>query len=115
LERFLGVMIEHFKASFPLWLSPEQVRVITVTDENEDYADSVVGELNEHGFRVETDYRDESVGKKIAEAETSKAPYVLVLGGDEEENESVNVRSREDGVIGEMSVDDFVERLDSEL
>ena len=115
LERFLGVMIEHFKASFPLWLSPEQVRVITVTDENEDYADSVVGELNEHGFRVETDYRDESVGKKIAEAETSKAPYVLVLGGDEEENESVNVRSREDGVIGEMSVDDFIERLDSEL
>lgn len=115
LERFLGVMIEHFKASFPLWLSPEQVRVITVTDENEDYADSVVGELNEHGFRVETDYRDESVGKKIAEAETSKAPYVLVLGGDEEENESVNVRSREDGVIGEMSVADFIERLDSEL
>lgn len=114
LERFLGVMIEHFKASFPLWLSPEQVRVITVTDENEDYADGVVADLEDHGFRVETDYRDESVGKKIAEAETSKVPYVLVLGGDEEENESVNVRSREDGVIGEMGLDGFVERLRDE-
>jgi threonyl-tRNA synthetase len=115
LERFLGVMIEHFKASFPLWLSPEQVRVITVTDENEEYADSVVGELNEHGFRVETDYRDESVGKKIAEAETSKVPYVLVIGGDEEANGSVNVRSREDGVMGEMAEDEFFNLLHENL
>jgi threonyl-tRNA synthetase len=109
LERFLGVMIEHFKASFPFWLSPEQIRVLTVSDDSEPYAESVCEELSD--YRVDTDYRNESVGKKIADAETSKVPYVLVIGGDEAENKTVNVRSRDDGVIGEMSVDEFTERL----
>lgn len=114
LERFLGVMIEHFDASFPTWLAPEQVRVVTVADRNIEYADGVVNTLRGEGFRVETDHRTESVGKKIRSGEIDKVPYVLVLGDDEEENRSVNVRSREEGVLGEMSVEEFLDVLVSE-
>jgi threonyl-tRNA synthetase len=114
LERFLGVMIEHFDASFPTWLAPEQVRVVTVADRNIEYADGVVDTLRNEGFRVETDHRTESVGKKIRSGEIDKVPYVLVLGDEEEENRSVNVRSREEGVLGEMGVEEFLDVLVSE-
>ena len=111
LERFMGVMIEHFNAAFPLWLSPKQVEIISVSDETNNYAYRTKAKLENGGYRVTVDTRDETVSKKIREAELNKTPYVLVVGSTEEENETVNVRSRDQGVIGEQPVEEFLDTL----
>jgi threonyl-tRNA synthetase len=94
LERFIGILTEHFAGDFPLWLAPEQARVLSVSRDQHPYAEQVARELQERGLRVEADVRDEKIGFKIREAETMKVPLMLVVGGKEQENGQVTVRRR---------------------
>ncbi|MSU75875.1 threonine--tRNA ligase [Patescibacteria group bacterium] len=103
-ERFLAILIEHFAGAFPLWLAPEQVRVLPITDRNNKYAESIKKELTEAGLRVTVDDRSESIGKKIREAEMQKAPYMLVVGDKEEKSKSVALRSYHQGDLGSKKI-----------
>ena len=106
-ERLFMVLIEQYNGAFPLWLSPVQVKVLSLADRNNDYAKEISSELGDAGLRVDTDLRSERMSKKIHDAETEKVNYVLVVGDDEEENQTVNVRSREKGVVGEKQLSTF--------
>ena len=108
LERFIGILTEHYAGAFPLWLAPVQAIVLPITDRTRDYALSVADSLSDAGLRVETDLRSEKIGYKIREAQLQKIPYMLVLGDKESENGLVTVRKRAEGDIGEMALDDFV-------
>lgn len=112
IERFLGIVIENFAGAFPLWLAPTQVWVIPVSEKYADYAKQVHSQLLEAGLRSEINLRDDRVGYKIREASLQKIPYALVLGEKEQAAGSVNVRSRDRGELGEMSVDTFLENLE---
>ncbi len=109
IDRFLGILIEHFAGAFPEWLAPVQVKILTITDRSATYARSVAGRLREEGFRVETDLRNEKIGYKIREARLEKVPYMLVIGDKEADTGAVSVRHREDGDRGIVSLEDFVE------
>ena len=111
IERFIGVITEHFAGAFPTWLSPVQVKVLPVTDRAAEYADQVASKLDNMGFRVEVDHRNEKIGKKIREAQLEKVPYMLVVGDRDMENGTVSPRHRADGDLGAMSFDEFVARL----
>jgi threonyl-tRNA synthetase len=107
LERFIGILIEHFEGDFPVWLAPQQAVVVNITDKQRDYAEDVVSTLKAQGFRVATDLRNEKVGFKIREAELSKMPYVLVVGEKEREAGTVAVRGRHGADLGVMPIADF--------
>lgn len=94
IDRFIGIIIENFAGAFPTWLAPVQVRVLTITDKNNEYAKKVVEQLQAHNIRVEEDYRNESISKKVRSAQVSKIPYTLVVGDQEMQNNSVAVRKR---------------------
>ncbi|MCQ4866536.1 threonine--tRNA ligase [Pseudoflavonifractor phocaeensis] len=115
IERFIGVITEHFAGAFPAWLSPVQVKILPITDRTAEYADQVQDVLDKHGFRVEVDHRNEKIGKKIREAQLEKVPYMLVLGDKEAEGVTVAVRSRSGGDQGVMSLEEFVEILGEEV
>lgn len=115
LERFIGILLEHFAGAFPTWLSPVQVRVIPVADDFAGYAHQVRERLASRGLRVEVDARDEKVGWKIRQAQVEKIPYMLVVGGREVEAGTVAVRHRERGDLGVFPVDDLVEQLEAEV
>ena len=115
IERFIGVITEHFAGAFPAWLSPVQVKILPITDRTAEYADQVRDVLDKHGFRVEVDHRNEKIGKKIREAQLEKVPYMLVLGDKEAEGVTVAVRSRSGGDQGVMSLEEFVEILNEEV
>ena len=115
LERFIGVLIEHCGGNFPAWLAPTQVQIIPVGDNFVDYAEEVAATLRVEDVRVEVDTSDETVGYKIREAETQKIPYMLVVGGDEEEDGTVSVRSHDEGQQGTVSIDAFLDRVQDEL
>lgn len=115
VERFMGVMIEHFAGKLPLWLSPEQVRLLPITDRNEKYAEKVKAKLWNKGIRVTVDDRTESVSKKVRDAQTEKVNYILVIGDQEQENGTVNVRTFHNKVKGEKKVDDFVKQVVKEV
>jgi threonyl-tRNA synthetase len=115
MERFFGVLIEHFGGAFPLWLAPVQMLVLPIADRHHEYARQVEEQLNAAGFRVEVDTRNEKVGYKIREAQTQKIPYMLVVGDKEAEAGAVSVRSREAGDQGAIPVDAFVEAARAEL
>ncbi len=115
IERFIGVITEHFAGAFPLWLSPVQVKVLPITDRTHDYARSVVEKLNAAGIRVEGDLRSEKLGYKIREAQLQKIPYMLVVGDKEAENGGVAVRTRTGGDEGVMSVEDFIAKCKAEI
>jgi threonyl-tRNA synthetase len=115
LERFIGILIEHFEGNFPVWLAPQQAVVVNITDKQGDYAEDVVSTLKAQGFRVATDLRNEKVGFKIREAELSKMPYVLVVGEKEREAGTVAVRGRHGADLGVMSIADFVAHLQTEI
>jgi len=115
LERFIGILIEHFEGNFPVWLAPQQAVVVNITDKQRDYAEDVVSTLKAQGFRVATDLRNEKVGFKIREAELSKMPYVLVVGEKEREAGTVAVRGRHGADLGVMSIADFVAHLQTEI
>ena len=115
LERFIGILIEHFEGNFPAWLAPQQAVVVNITDKQRDYAKDVVSTLKAQGFRVATDLRNEKVGFKIREAELSKMPYVLVVGDKERESDTVAVRGRHGADLGVMSIADFGMHLQTEI
>ena len=111
IERFIGVITEHFAGAFPTWLAPVQVKVLPVTDRAAEYADQVAKTLDDQGFRVEVDHRSEKIGKKIREAQLEKVPYMLVVGDRDMENGTVSPRHRADGDLGAMSLDAFAAML----
>ena len=107
IERFIGVITEHFAGAFPTWLSPVQVKILTVTERADEYAKEIAAKLDDAGFRVETDLRNEKIGKKIREATLEKTPYMLVVGDRDIENKTVSVRHRSGEDLGAMSYDAF--------
>jgi len=115
LERFLSVIIEHFAGAFPLWLSPVQAVVIPVSDKFDDYGQSIVERLQTEGFRAELDNDSETLGKRIRVAQKAKTPYMLVVGEKEVTNNTVAVRSRDNGDEGVIDIDDFVQKMKEEI
>ena len=113
-DRFISFLIEETKGALPLWLSPVQVKVLTIADRHVDYAKEVVSSLASQNLRVELDDRSEKIGYKIREAQLQKIPYMLIIGDKEVENEQIGVRSRSDGDIGAMKLNDFIEKIKSE-
>jgi len=111
MERFVGMLIEHFAGAFPLWLAPEQIRVLPLSEKSDDYAKDIAARLREHGFRVGTDLQSARVQAKIREAQMDLIPYMLVVGPREAEQNAVAVRCRIEGDLGVMSFDDALERL----
>jgi len=110
-ERFIGILIEHYEGAFPVWLAPRQAVVVNITDKQSDYARQVAAQLQEAGYRVETDLRNEKIGFKIRELEMGKVPYVVVVGDKEMESGSVSVRARHGQDLGTLSLDEFLETL----
>ena len=115
IERFIGVITEHFAGAYPLWLSPVQVKVLPITDRVADYADQVAQALDQAGLRVETDHRNEKIGYKIREAQVQKTPYMLVIGDKEAEAGAVAVRTRTGEDLGAMPLADFIARAQAEV
>lgn len=109
VERFFGVLIEHYAGAFPMWLAPVQVAVLPITDRVNDYAQALADELRAGGFRVEANLRSEKIGAKIRDAQLQKVPFMLVVGDREKEQRAVAVRERAKGDIGAMSIDEFKE------
>jgi len=110
-ERFIGILIEHYEGAFPVWLAPRQAVVVNITDKQSDYARQVAARLQEAGFRVETDLRNEKIGFKIRELEMGKVPYVVVVGDKEMESGSVSVRARHGQDLGTLSLEGLLETL----
>ena len=115
LERFMGVMIEHFAGNFPLWLAPVQVKVIPVRTNHTEYAQKVADVLKAVGVRVDFDDEDENLGKKVRATKNEKIPYWIVLGDKEDEANAVTLESRDKGQLGQMSVDELVKKLVEEI
>jgi len=111
IERFIGILIEHFAGKFPVWLAPVQVKILPVTDRALDYAKELSDALDGQGFRVEVDDRNEKIGKKIREATLEKVPYMIVVGDRDMENKTVSVRTRAGEDLGAMSLEDFTAKL----
>jgi threonyl-tRNA synthetase len=107
MERFFGVLIEHYAGAFPMWLAPVQIAVLPITDRINEYADKVAQQLRPAGLRVEVNVRNDKIGAKIRDAQLQKIPFMLVLGDREMEEGKVAVRERAKGDIGAMSIDEF--------
>lgn len=115
IERFIGILIEHYAGAFPVWLAPCQVRVLPITDKHAAYAKALTKQMFDLGLRVHLDDRNEKLGYKIREAQVKKVPYTLVVGDKEVENGTVNVRRRGQGDVGAMDVDEFIKMLKLEI
>ena len=115
IERFMGVLIEHYGGAFPLWLAPVQATVIPIADRHLEYAADVKNQLKAGGFRAEVDARGERMNLKIRHAQLQKIPYMLVVGDKELEQGTVSVRNREEGDLGPMPILSLVERLEGEI
>lgn len=114
-ERFLGVYIEHSQGSFPTWLSPTQVMIVPISDKNNEYAQKVLEQLKGSNIRVEVDERSETMQAKIRDAQLQKIPYMLVVGGKEEEGNSVAVRTRKGENAGVLPVEEFIDKITQEI
>jgi threonyl-tRNA synthetase len=115
MERFIGVLIEHFAGAFPLWLAPEQARVLIVSEKSETYARGVESRLKEEGFRVTGDYRPEKLGAKIRDAQLKLVPYMLVVGEKDMAAGTVSVRDRLEGDLGALVLDAAIAKLKAEV
>lgn len=115
MERFIGILTEHFAGKFPLWLAPVQVKLLTVAQDFNPYAEDLAAKLVEEGFRVEADTRNEKIGYKIREARNERVSYIIVLGEKEEKSGVIPVKSTKEGDIGEMPVNEFVEMIKKEV
>ncbi len=115
IERFFGILIEHYAGAFPLWLAPEQVRILPITDKQLGYAKSISSALKAAGYRVEIDTGADKLGAKIRSAQLWKVPYMVVVGGRDEAAGTISVRSRKDGDLGGMRLEDFIGRLNAEM
>ena len=114
-ERFIGIITEHFAGAFPVWLAPVQVKVLPISDNQKEYANKVVADLENKGLRVELDDRQEKIGYKIREAQLQKVPYMLILGEKEVEANAVGVRARKEGDIGAMKIEEFISKIEDEV
>ncbi len=114
-ERFIGILVENYQGAFPVWLSPVQVKVLNLTDRNEKYAKKISDELISQGIRAEIDSANETIGKKIRNAEIEKIPYILVIGDKEEKSGAVAVRERGKGDLGAQKLEKFKEKILSEI
>jgi len=114
MERFIGALIEHYAGAFPLWLSPEQIRVIPITDKQHGYAEKIRALLLEEGLRVKIDSRNETIGYKIRTAGADKIPYMLIVGPKEEQSDTIAVRSRQNGDEGPSSLTGFLQKLNTQ-
>ncbi len=115
LERFMGVLIEHYGGYFPLWLAPQQISVIPVSQNFYEYGEKVTQDLKKHGIRVELDKRSEKVGYKIREAETNKIPYMIIVGEKEMGSGAISVRQHKKGDIGSFEIQDFIAKIKDEI
>ena len=115
IERFIGILTEHFAGAFPLWLSPVQAKILTITDRSNDMAKELQQKLEAAGIRTEIDLRNEKIGFKVREAQMMKIPYMLVLGDKEVEQNVVNVRTRKGETLGNMTVEDLIAKLSEEI
>ncbi len=115
VERFMGVLIEHFAGAFPMWLAPVQIRILPIAERHHEAARELKEKLTKLGFRVEADDRAEKTGYKIREAQLQKIPYMLVLGDNEINDGTVSVRARKSGDMGAMHFDDFVKMIKEEV
>lgn len=111
IERFIGILVEHYAGKFPLWLSPVQVKILTISEKNNSYAGQISGQLKAVGIRCEVDDRGEKIGYKIREARSERVPYMLVAGDKEEEEKTISVRSRDYGELGGIDVDVFINNI----
>jgi threonyl-tRNA synthetase len=115
MERFIGVLIEHFAGAFPLWLAPEQARILTVSEKSEGYARTIEAKLHKAGLRVKGDYRAEKLGAKIRDAQLALIPYMLVIGPKDQDESTVSVRDRIEGDLGAMGVAEAISKLTGEV
>ncbi|MGI9497851.1 MAG: threonine--tRNA ligase [Mariniblastus sp.] len=115
MERFIGVLIEHFAGSFPLWLAPEQGRILTVSDKSEEYGKRVESQMRDAGIRVKGDYRSEKLGAKIRDGQLEMIPYMMIVGPRDAENGTVSIRDRIDGDLGAIPVEEAIAKFQSEV
>jgi threonyl-tRNA synthetase len=115
IERFIGILTEHFAGKFPLWLAPTQVKLLTVTEKFADYTNEVKEKLRARGLRAEADIRNEKIGYKLREARNERVSYIGVIGEREVDTETLTVRSSKHGELGEMSLSAFADKLIKEV
>ncbi len=115
LERFIGLLIEHYQGDFPLWLSPVQVRILPIKDTNKDYAYKILKELKEKNIRAEIDDSSDTLSKKIRNAELEKIPYLIILGEKEEKEKKLAIRKRKVGDLGKMNLNSFLNLIEKEI
>jgi threonyl-tRNA synthetase len=115
LERFMGILIEQFAGSFPVWLSPIQAKIIPITDKQQDYAQEIEKELKNNNIRVEIDDKAETMQNKIRSATAEKIPYMIIVGGREVENNTISVRQRDGQDLGTTSIEDFIKKINQQI
>ena len=115
IERFIGILIEHFAGQFPTWLAPVQIKVLPISEKFSDYAKQVSDQLDAAGIRVQTDYRAEKIGYKIREARNERIPYIIVVGEKDQEANKVSLRSRKNGEEGQLDLADVIARIQEEI
>ena len=115
IERFIGILIEHYAGKFPVWLAPVQAKVLPISDKNSAYAQKVFEALRSSGIRTEYDTRAEKIGYKIREAQLEKVPYMIIVGAKEEENETIDIRLRDSGENFSMTAKEFIEKVNGEI
>jgi threonyl-tRNA synthetase len=115
VERFLGILIEHYAGKFPLWISPNQVIILPIADRHNEYVEKIAKEMKAAGLRVDIDERSESTKKKVRDAQLQQYNYILIVGDSEIENNTVNVRTRDEVVHGETPVTEFIAQRQNEI
>ena len=115
IERFFGILVEHYAGAFPVWLCPEQARILPITEKQHDVACEYLKSLKAKGIRAEIDLRSETVGSRIKDARNDRIPYIAVIGEREASSGTAAVRSRREGQIGELSVDILAEKINSDI
>jgi threonyl-tRNA synthetase len=115
VERFFGILVEHFAGKFPLWLSPVQVKLLPITDKHVDHCNAVALKMKESGLRVEIDARSETTNKKVRDAQLEQVNYIMVMGDKEIQGGTVSIRTRDNRVVGSVPLDDFILKLKEEI
>lgn len=115
IERFMGILIEHFAGKFPTWLAPVQVKILPISNKFNDYAEKVKKQLSAEGIRIEMDCRDEKIGYKIREARNERVPYIIILGEKEEKENKISLRSRKNEDEGSLELAELIERINREV
>lgn len=115
IERFIGILIEHFAGKFPTWLAPVQVKVLPISNKFSEYSEEIKNKLISQGIRVGLDYRDEKIGYKIREARNERVPYIIIIGEKEMNDKKISLRSRKNGEEGTLDLEDFMERINREI